>query len=323
MLRITTHIERALLENDCVVVPEVGGFVFQTLSAIYREKDHTFVPMRKEIIFNKALQHNDGLLTESYVQMYDVDFRKAQQMLEEDIAELKSALQQHGKVSLGPIGSINRGGEGQYIYRPGKPETFDVEHYGLHTFQFPVLPKISPAIDNAEAKKKDIFYIPINRRWVRGIVSSAAAIALFLLISTPVKEVNQSAYKASFIPTEMVLPKTVSVQPEVREEKTEAPVVEAKATPTTSPTASTVVAAPVSNPKMFHIVIGSFPAGDQAEDFLQKVDRDTYGQAGIIARGDRHRVYARRYDNREEAEVFLETIREEGKYKDAWLFISR
>ena len=77
MLRIVTHIERLLLVHDCVIVPKFGGFVLQAVPAVQHMEEHTFRPLRKEIGFNMTLQHNDGLLPESYMQMYAVSYRQA------------------------------------------------------------------------------------------------------------------------------------------------------------------------------------------------------------------------------------------------------
>ena len=57
MLRIITHIERLLLTHDCVILPKFGGFVLQILPATYEEEEHSFRPMRKEVMFNVTLQH--------------------------------------------------------------------------------------------------------------------------------------------------------------------------------------------------------------------------------------------------------------------------
>ena len=101
MLRIVTHIERLLLVHDCVIVPKFGGFVLQAVPAMQHKEEHTFRPLRKEIGFNMTLQHNDGLLPESYMQMHEVSYRQAQLMLEEDVEDIKNILQQYGKLSLG------------------------------------------------------------------------------------------------------------------------------------------------------------------------------------------------------------------------------
>ena len=120
MLRIVTHIERLLLVHDCVIVPKFGGFVLQAVPAMQHKEEHTFRPLRKEIGFNMTLQHNDGLLPESYMQMHEVSYRQAQLMLEEDVEDIKNILQQYGKLSLGVLGSFSIGEEG-----PGSRSTRD------------------------------------------------------------------------------------------------------------------------------------------------------------------------------------------------------
>lgn len=323
MLRITTHIEKLLLIHDCVIIPEIGGFVLQTNPATYTKVEHAFTPMHKEVVFNKALQHNDGLLSESYMQSYGLEYRKAQQMLEEDINDMKSSLQQYNKVSLGNIGALTKEKEGQLVFHAGKTEIFDVDHYGLSSFHFPVLPAIDtedpsiglPAIGK---KRKEILYIPVNRRFIRGIVATVAALALFLIISTPVKDVNQAAYTASFVPSEIILPKAIINETAISNIEVPSQLAESSSTSSGNLSSNAV------SSKMYHIIIGSFPSEDQAKEFLAKhVDHTAYPQAGIVTRDERSRIYAKRYDNRKDAESYLETIRQNEKYKDAWLFISR
>lgn len=340
MLRIITHIERLLLVHDCVIVPKFGGFVLQTVSAIYNKEEHLFCPQRKEIVFNITLQHNDGLLSESYMQMYDVNYRKAQLMLEEDVDEMKAALQEDKKLSLGVLGSFSLGQEGQVIFHPGKSDAFSVGSYGLAPFNFPLLKPVLAEREEVELltrkKKKDILYIPVSRKFLRVASASAAAIALFLLVSTPVKDVNQAAYTASFVPTEIVAKNT----PEIKEEEKVTPAVEAttttevkKKTTITSTPAPTqkvkkqdVAPKPVAtkpNPKMYHIVIASFPTEDQADKFIEGVDRNECKHVSKVVRDGKYRIYADKFDNREQAENYMATLRMNDKYKDAWLFISR
>ncbi|OAV66219.1 Sporulation related domain protein [Bacteroidales bacterium Barb6] len=323
MLRIATHIECLLPMHDCVIISGVGGFVLQTLPAAYRKEDHTFLPMRKEIVFNESLRHNDGLLPESYMQVYGTDYQKAQGMVEEDIAELQASLRQYGKVSLGKTGSLSLGKENQLVYQPGKTDVFDADCYGLSSFAFPVLP---PAMivteDEQPARRKDVFYIPVSKRFVRGSVAAAAAIALFLLSPLPVNDMKQPAYTAGVLPS-TILPKATTA-PEIL------PTVEAKSN-TAAETAKPNVAPPLPSPtlsqpakgKTFHIIIGSFPSKGEADRFMTRIDRAKYAGAGVVFRKDRYRVYAGRYSNRQEAEARLAAIRKNAKYKDAWLFIGR
>lgn len=340
MLRIITHIERLLLVHDCVIVPGFGGFVLQAVSAVYDEKEHLFNPQRKEIVFNVTLQHNDGLLSESYMQMYDVNYRKAQLMLEEDVADMKVVLQEDKKLSLGVLGSFSLGMEGQVIFHLGESDAFSVGSYGLVSFNFPQLQPV--LVEREEValltrkRKKDILYIPVNRKLLRVAAASAAAVALFLLVSTPVKDVNQAAYTASFVPTEMVVKSAPEIKPaeeiaseetiapEINEVKTErkvAAVAPSREVKRQKITPEPAIAKP--NLKMYHIVIASFPTEDQADKYIAGVDRQECKHVSKVVRDGKYRIYADKFDNREQAESYMATLRMNEKYKDAWLFISR
>lgn len=334
MLRIVTHIERLLLVHDCVIVPKFGGFVLQTIPSVHGVEEHTFRPMAKEIVFNMTLQHTDGLLSSSYMQMYDVDYKTAQQLLEEDVDQLNVVLQEQKKISLGMIGTFVLGDEGQIIYSPGEIDLFNVGSYGLPMFHFPALQSVSAKQEEValliDRKKKDTLYIPINRKLIRLVGASVAAVALFLLVSTPVKDVNQSAYTASFIPSEMISYGTLAeasstvetsevvLLPEDELVEMEPVVIETKAVETEA-----VKAKPVLSAKAYHIVIASFPTENQADDYMSKVDRTICARVSKVARDGKYRIYADKFDNREQAERYLATLRKTDKYKDSWLFISR
>ena len=130
MLRLITHIERLLLAQDCVLVPGLGGFVLQVVNAAYNAEEEVFVPMQKEVVFNTTLQHNDGLLSESYMQTYGVDYREAQRMLEGDIEALKARLYADGEVSLGFLGCFRVGAEGKLIFVPDNTAVRAAYSYG-------------------------------------------------------------------------------------------------------------------------------------------------------------------------------------------------
>lgn len=334
MLKITTHIERLLLTHDCVIVPKFGGFVLQTVPSQHKEEEHLFRPARKEIVFNTTLQHNDGLLSEAYMQAYQVNYRKAQLMLEEDVQMLLLNLQKQGKVSFGKVGSFALGSEGQIVYWPGETELFGVSSYGLPAFHFPLLqPQRAEGEETkqlSDKRRKEMLYIPVNRKLLRIVAASAAAIAMFLLISTPVKEVNQAAYRASFIPSEMVSYRPAAEMPTA--EPAEASALEAEPVAAPQPVAEVKaekkklpVAAPVQKPinKSYHIVIASFPNEAQADEYIAGVDRSICRNVSKVARDGKYRIYADKFDNRQQAESYMSNLRQHNNYKDAWLFISR
>lgn len=82
MIELAQHIEILLLENDCVIVPGLGGFVAHYTSAMRVAEENIFLPPTRIIGFNPQLKMNDGLLVQSYMAVYDTDFSDATRIVE-------------------------------------------------------------------------------------------------------------------------------------------------------------------------------------------------------------------------------------------------
>ncbi|MDR2765765.1 MAG: SPOR domain-containing protein [Tannerella sp.] len=333
MLRISVHIEQLLLVNDCVIIPEFGGFVLQSHPAVYVAKEHVFYPPRKEIVFNPALRHNDGLLSESYMQSYGMGFRDAQSSLKRDVDDLKAELEKKGFVSLGATGSFRREKKGKYLFQPGVDSSAfvsNVSAYGLEKFHLPPYP--STAVSPTK-RKGGVFYMPIPRAVVYTVGTVAATIALLLLVSTPVKEVNRMAYTAGFTLSEILStsatpaeqPAPLVSQPEETPVTPPPPTPAVPDTATVSPTAALPPSppAPQQEPKTCYIIIGSFRTETQAAKFLTEIPASECKETGVVQHGEHFRVYAARYGNREEAETYLSQLKTNGTFKNAWLFVKR
>ena len=77
MIELAQHIEVLLLENDCVIVPGLGGFVAHYTAAMRVAEENVFLPPTRIIGFNPQLKMNDGLLVQSYMAVYDTVFSDA------------------------------------------------------------------------------------------------------------------------------------------------------------------------------------------------------------------------------------------------------
>ncbi len=92
------------------------------------------------------------------------------------------------------------GANRDFLYRrKGRPflrrailGVFNADSYGLSSFHFPVLRSLEEEREEVALltgkKKKDVFYIPVSRKLIRVVAASAAAVALFFVVSTPVKK---------------------------------------------------------------------------------------------------------------------------------------
>ena len=88
MIELAQHIESLLLENDCVIVPNLGGFVAHYAPASYIKEENLFLPPTRIVGFNPQLRLNDGVLVQSYMSVHDTSFSDAARLVEKEVAEL-------------------------------------------------------------------------------------------------------------------------------------------------------------------------------------------------------------------------------------------
>ena len=337
MQRIVSHIERLLLTNDCVIIPEFGGFVLHPCPAVYKSEEHKFCPPSKGIVFNPALNYHDRLLLDSYIQMYGMTFEEARISLKKDIEKLYNTIDNEGFVYFDKIGFLKRGEDWNLCFEPNRDSTFvGLKPYGLYTFHLP------PVVRNEQKEKteitqtvkpktkhKNVVYLPVNRYLMRAVGVSAAAVALFLIISTPVKDVDRASFSASFIPTEIKTTNVSDLPKDTTQESTlemdvANPIAASEETvrpPVVAPSQPVVITAEVSTMKTFYAIIGSFISEKQANQFIQEINMPELTNMGIVTNEERVRVYAEKFDKREDAQNYILRLRANEKLKDTWLYV--
>lgn len=192
MIELAKHIEVLLLENDCVIVPGLGGFIAHRQQAVISQTGE-FQPPRRTIGFNPQLVMNDGLLVQSYMQAYNTDFPDATRRIEKVVTEMKDQLYQQGQVTLPHVGTIYYNMNGGYTFEPASSSFFTPGLYGLENFTLPALKTLPatepkeyklPEISRPDSEKKRHFSL---RHFTRNAVAIAAAVCLFFVLSVPVE----------------------------------------------------------------------------------------------------------------------------------------
>ena len=154
MIELERHIEILLLNNDCVIVPDLGGFMAHHVDARYDEEEHTFLPPLRTLGFNPQLKINDSLLALSYVEAYDISYPEAIQRIEDEVNELKMHIETEGAYDLYDIGNLALNEEGNYVFTPCESGILTPGLYGLDAFEMmpltPAVPVASPAVNKAE-----------------------------------------------------------------------------------------------------------------------------------------------------------------------------
>ena len=128
------HIEILLLSNDCVIVPDFGGFMAHHVDARYDGRDNMFLPPLRTVGFNPQLKMNDSLLAQSYVEAYDISYPEAIDRLANEVAEIRQRLENEGKYEINNIGTIYLNENGNYTFEPCEAGILTPNYYGLGGF---------------------------------------------------------------------------------------------------------------------------------------------------------------------------------------------
>jgi nucleoid DNA-binding protein len=312
MIELVRHIELLLLENDCVAIPGFGGFITYYMPASWDAEEKTFAPPVRAIGFNPQLKMNDGLLVQSYMKAYTVNFADAAKLLEQAVDELIGTLHKEGRVELANIGELTLSVRGTYVFSPYDDKIVSPFLYGLDVFGIKEL----GALQQPDTRKpvdahKKVYEIRISRALVRNTAAAVAALLLFFYLSVPVANtyVGQENY-AQLLSTDLF----GKIE---RRSLLTASVGDAGAVvPAVAPAVKPEPAA-----KQYHIIVASLTTDDGAQAMAADLKVKGYHDASVVAGEGRFRVSICAYSSREEAGRRLAELRRDGPYGNVWLFI--
>lgn len=346
-MNISRHISDLLFDNDCVIIPGLGGFVCNYKPATIHPVRHFFSPPSKTILFNNKLKNNDGLLTNQIAVAESLPYSEAFQMIEEYVRELLIEIGQGKKVSLENVGVFFADNEGNLQFNPDLAINFNKDSFGLTTF-------ISPAI-HREARK--ILHRPEtkfeNRKpvthekrkksrigWVVAgvpIVSAIVWIGLNLNVGTNLKNqtslmpsltddkqssvvINKNRFSdllsetetapANYIKTEEK-PFTAPITSNINHTPSEKMSTEVDLPQNPPAEVRTIEGTPNVSEKKYYLIAGSFESMMNAEKLLEKFKSDGF-QPELAGQADNglYRVAIAAFVRKDEALAQLKKIRE-------------
>lgn len=164
VIEIERHIEILLLDNDCVIVPGLGGFTAHHVEARFDESDDVFLPPLRTLGFNQQLKINDSLLVQSYIEAYDISYPEALRRIEGEVEELRQRLTNDGYYEMTDIGVLEMNEDGNIIFTPCEAGILTPELYGLSSFEMqPLMAEESTtSASSTQVQKPNVEPTPIT-----------------------------------------------------------------------------------------------------------------------------------------------------------------
>ena len=167
---IDIYISELLFLHDCVIIPEFGGFVGNNQSAVLNEHTNTIYPPSKEILFNKNLKKNDGLLINHISNSEMISNENAKELVSEYVKNINEKIQKIRTFRIDKVGLISADLTGNILFLQDSLTNYNPNSFGLSS-------QSTKKVDKIEKKVEEIIK-PISTKTGRKKVWRAAAILL-------------------------------------------------------------------------------------------------------------------------------------------------
>ena len=157
-MELRRHIEILLLSHDCVIVPNLGGFMAHHVAARYDKADGMFIPPCRLLGFNAQLNMSDSVLAQSYADAYDLSFPEAVRRVEHEVSLLKERIAKNGRYDFASLGTLSVNSDGRYEFEPCPAGILTPSLYGFGAFEMPLLRHAVPSQVVLDTKPMSIIH---------------------------------------------------------------------------------------------------------------------------------------------------------------------
>ena len=360
VIELERHIEILLLNNDCVIVPDLGGFMAHYSEAHYDDRDQMFLPPMRTLGFNPALKMNDSLLAQSYIEAYDISYPEAILRIEDEVSELRQHIENEGSYELNDLGILKMNEYGNYEFEPCEAGILTPTLYGLSTVEMEPLANMTSSFVEAKTRpikvesilekdaketvheekaqevemsssyykddNDDKVHIPVSV--LRNIMAAAIAIFGFFLISTPLNNGSSKEMSMLNFDTETltrILPKaTIQGNAEVKGMKASEvhkdAVVKYDNETTDNINKEIVSVEREKTVPYYTLVLASQVSKKNASLYVEKLHKAGFNEAKIFTNHSSTRVIYNRYKTEAEAYNALREMREYTEFHEAWVY---
>ena len=294
MEKLIPHIEKLLIKNDYVIIPDFGGFVIQSQSA--KITSAGIIPPVSTIGFNPGMSNNDGLLALELVRTEKISYKEANKQIAVEVEKLEVKLHQAHSIQIGRLGAIKLDNQQNKSFIPAKELGFLPANIGLKTVHL-----------QQRKKQEEQIIISVPKKSVFKYAATILVLLSILLVSPKLGDNSQIDY-AGFNFKPKAIPAPVQEVKEV-EVFAEEIVVENESE-----------SVPEIIVKEFHIVVACLRTLEQAEDYRDMLIKRQYSSVRVIPSVRTNRVIIKSFSNKDEAVDYLRNIRHSDRlFKDAWL----
>jgi len=302
-VEINQYIKELLLLNDCVIIPEFGGFVANYKPASV--ENNRFLPPTKEIAFNNKLISNDGLLINYIADNQGVSYFNAKQKLENFVEETLLNLERNRNVYFEGVGYLHYDSRENLQFEPQLKQNLLVESYGLQDFTYEKLYQRQMPKPAFKVEYKEPVPVIFQKRKLQKLVVVVPLLIAMALI--PMKNNKEYLSKSDLGLWEALTPSTAAP-------------VQAPGQNVAEYTANTTVSE-AAHYKYF-IIGGSFKSDENANKYLGQLKEQGYTGKDLGIFNGLHRIAMKGFATMDEAQKELNSMLYKNPQSGVWIHVN-
>ena len=305
---IEHYISNLLYLHDCVIIPGFGGFVGNKKSAFIHPVSGIIYPPSKELLFNKNLTQNDGLLATHIAKQENIDLSETSSLIEDFVQSIQTELNSRSAFKLQKVGTFTKGKEENISFLQDKNQNYNLASFGMQANHK------SKKVERTISDEKEVIVKTIKQKDFGETLKRAAAVLVPLIGLSLIGITQEENINDIYSQMANLNPFTNSKTEIVKEAPTkeiEVPIVEIIETEKVE-----IVIPIITEQHTYYIIAGAFAEQKNANNMLQKLKRWNY-DASIVEGENLMRVSYNSFSKKEEAIMALAEIRKDNK--SAWL----
>jgi len=303
-VEINQYIKELLLLNDCVIIPEFGGFVANYKPAMI--ENNQFLPPSKEIAFNNKLISNDGLLINYISETEGTNYFSAKQKLNNFVEETLLNLERNRNVYFQGLGYLHYDSRENLQFEPQLKQNLLVESYGLQSFSYEKLYQRQMPKPAFKVEYREPVPVIFQKRKLKKLIVAVPLLLAMALI--PVKNNKVYLSKSDMGMWEALAQSTPAAPAQTQEQNV------------AEFTANT--AAPATIDFRYFIIGGSFKSDENAKKYLQQLSEQGYSGKDLGIFNGLHRIAMKGFPTMNEAQKELNSMRNQNPQSGVWIHVS-
>lgn len=304
-VEISQYIKELLFLNDCVIIPEFGGFITNYKPASI--ENNQFFPPSKEISFNNKLISNDGLLINYLVEIEGINYFEARQKLETFVEEMQLNLERNRNVYFEGVGYLHYDSRENLQFEPQLKQNLLAESYGLQNFSFEKLYQRQMPKPAFKVEYREPVPVIFQKRKLQKLVVAIPLLVAMALI--PMKNNKEYLSKSDLGLWEAITASAPAIVAPAQEQNT----TEVAAT----------ISMPASEDLRYFIIGGSFKSEENAGKYLKQLSEQGYSGKDLGIYNGLHRIAMKGFSTMEEAQAELNAMRLSNPQSGVWIHINK